>query len=283
MAEKEGKIEWPYWCAALFVFLICGFATWFFFWEKPKESVKVVVLGDSIYAEMRTKGCIAERLSEAFGWEIYNGAFGGTSLARSDGERWIDERMDQYSMAAFSKAIVSKDFSVQRQIEIEIPATEYFDEVMTGLSQIDFDGVEMLLIGYGMNDYQNGVPLDDSVNPVNEYTYGGALRSVLRALQKTYPKLRIILLTPTYSWYENIGKSCEEADFGGGFLEGYVELEKKIAGEYGVEVIDLYHDLYPHENFEDWSQFTRDGIHPNEDGLREITQRIKTYLEDHPR
>ena len=283
MTEKEARIEWPYWCAALGAFLVCVAAVWFFLWEKPTKRVDVVLLGDSIYAEKRLEGCVAQRLSKAFGKEIYNGAFGGTSLARSDGERWIDERMDAYSMAAFSKAIVSKDFGVQRQIEIEIPATEYFDEVLTGLSQIDFDGVELLFIGYGMNDYQNGVPLDDAGDPRNEYTYGGALRAVLAAMRGTYPKLRIILLTPTYSWYDTLGKSCEEADFGGGVLEGYVELEKKIGEEYGVEVIDLYHDLYPHESFEDLSRYTRDGIHPNEDGLEMISQRIKTYLEEHPR
>lgn len=283
MAEKEIKKEWPYWCAALAVFLLCACAIWFFFWEKPGKSVKVVLLGDSIYAENRTKSPIADRLSQRFGWEIFNGAFGGTSLARSDQERWSDEKMDAYSLAAFSKSIVSKDFSVQRQIEITIPATGYFGELLGELSQIDFGSVETILIGYGMNDYQNGVPLDDAGNPVNEYTFGGALRAVLGALQKTYPKVRIILLTPTYSWYLIREKSCEEADFGGGFLEGYVNMELQIGAEAGVEVIDLYHDLYPHESFDDWSKYTRDGIHPNEDGLELITRRIATYLEDNPR
>jgi len=282
MAENSMKKEWPYWCAALGVFLLCAAAVWFFFWEKPEKGVKVVLLGDSIYAEKRATSPIADRLSKAFGWEIFNGAFGGTSLARSDQERWIDEKMDAYSLAAFSKAIVSKDFGVQRQIEIEIPATEYFDEVMTGLSRIDFDGVETLFIGYGMNDYQNGVPLETKGNPMNEYTYGGALRAVLKAFQKRWPKLRIILLTPTYSWYLEREMSCEELDYGGGVLEDYVNLEVQIGGEYGVEVIDLYHDLYPHEGFEDWNRYTRDGIHPNEDGLELITQRIKAYLEEHP-
>ena len=283
MAGKDENKEWPYWLAAIVTFLICAVMIWLFLCERPSEGVRVVLLGDSIYAEKREETCVAQRLSKVLGLPVFNGAFGGTSLARSDSQRRMDEKLDDYSLVAFSKSIVSKDFGVQKQVRVEIPATEYFGTVLEELANIYFTKTELLFIGYGMNDYQNGVRLEDERDPWNEYTFGGALRSALKMLGETYPQLRIILLTPTYSWYEDRQKSCEELDFGGGFLEEYVNLELKIGAEYGVSTIDLYHDLYSHESFEDFSKYTRDGIHPNEQGLKLISQRIITYLEEHPR
>ena len=283
MAAGEKKKDWPYWCAATAIFLLVALVVWGGFRDVPEHSCACVLLGDSIYAEKRVSGCVTDRLSDLWNGSVFNGAMGGTSLARSDKLRHMDEKMDLLSLAALTKSITTKDFGVQKQIRVEIPATEYFPDVVGELCEIDFTKTELLLIGYGMNDYQNGVPADDPKDPMNEYTYGGALRSVLSALKKTYPEMRIILLTPTYSWYPDRQGSCEELDFGGGTLETYVLLEQEIGASYGVETIDLYHELYPHDSMEDWSRYTRDGVHPNEDGLELIARKIKSYLEDHLR
>lgn len=280
---KNLKKEWPFWAVALAAFLACAWAIWLFTSDRPERVEKRLILGDSIYAEKRGGSSVADRLGQAWNGNVYNGALGGTSLARSDRQRLMDEQMDPFSLVALSKAIVSGDFGVQRQIHVELPATEYFDEVKAELETIDFKQTELLLIGYGMNDYQNGVPLEDPKDPGSEYTYAGALRSALKSLQARCPKARIILLTPTYSWYLQVGKSCEEQDWGGGLLEEYVALERSLGAELGVETIDLYHDLYPHEVFEDWEKYTRDGIHPNDAGLELISQKIIAYLEEHPK
>ena len=283
MALKSKGKEWPYWCAAFAAVLLFLGTFRCFYHREPSRFPKGLVLGDSIYAESRGGGSVSDRVSSALGKEIFNGALGGTSLARADEKRLPDERMDAYSMASLSKSLVSGDFGVQKQIKVEIPATEYYDEVLQGLTEIDFEGLEILFLGYGMNDYQNGTPLENPEDPFDEYTFGGALRSVLRALRKTWPELRIVLLTPTYSWYVDRGESCESLDFGGGTLREYVELEKKIGEEYGAEVIDLYGDLYPHETFEDWKEYTRDGVHPNEAGIERIAEKIASRLEEHQR
>ena len=283
MALKSERKEWPYWCAALLLLLGCAACVWALFEKRPDQVCDCIVLGDSIYAEKREENPVAYRVFDASAQTVFNGAFGGTSLARFDQERYPDERMDAYSLAELTKSIVSKDFCVQRQITVEIPATEYFDAVEGELEKIDFSKAKVLLIGYGMNDYQNGVPLDDPKDPMNEYTFGGALRSTVTTLKKAFPQLRMILLTPTYSWYLEKGKSCEELDWGGGLLEDYVLLELEIGAACGVETIDLYHGLYETDSFENWSKYTRDGVHPNEAGMERIAGAIKQYLEEHPK
>jgi lysophospholipase L1-like esterase len=169
---------------------------------------------------------------------------------------------------------------VQQATRIRESFTEYFDETIDGLEEIDFSKVEIVLIQHGLNDYYSGIPLDNEEDPYDDYTVQGALRNAITTLQKNYPDLRIILATPTYSWYRAGMQTCEEFNAGYGFLEDYVEAQIAVAKELGVETIDLYHDLYPHEKWEDWEIYTRDGLHPNDEGRTLIAQRLAEYLRE---
>lgn len=83
----------------------------------------------------------------------------------------------------------------------------------------------MLIIEHGVNDYLSGCPVDNKEDPYDAYTYGGALRTCLKLLQENYPKLRIVLVTPTYCWLLAEEKTCEQKDYGQGILEEYVNTE----------------------------------------------------------
>ena len=45
-----------------------------------------------------------------------------------------------------------------------------------------------------------------------------------------------------------------------------------------VEVIDIYHDYYPHDTWDDLYLYTDDGLHPNEAGREKIAQTIAERL-----
>lgn len=278
--KKRGK-QLTEWCIVAFLFALAIFFCRLALSPKKEETPAMVLMGDSIYVKW-DEDSVVDILERSEEINVKALPMGGTSLARVDKERWMDLTMDSMSFAALSKAILSGDFSVQRQANIRIAATEYFGTVIDEMAGLDFSEVKVLFVGYGMNDYQNGVPLGRSEACLDEYTFGGALRQTLTDFRRQYPDLRIILLTPTYSWYLVQGETCEERDWGGGILEDYVELETQIAQEYGVELIDLYHGLYRHDAYEDWMAVTVDGVHPNETGKKLIADRIGSYLEEHP-
>ncbi len=247
-----------------------------------RQDVRIVVFGDSIFGECRDETSVTSQLERLLGETVYNGALGGTCFGRTDTDRRLGYTKESMNMAVLAEAIRAGDFGVQISTRVRENYTEYFPETIEGLSEIDFDAVEIVFLAYGLNDYHAGTPLFSGEDPYDEYTFAGAVRSTVRTLREAYPDLRIILVTPTYTWYRDRRLTCEEYDPGGGTLDLYVDTELQAAGELGVEIIDVYHDFYPHERWEDWELYTRDGMHPNEAGRELLARRIADYLRDNP-
>ncbi len=247
----------------------------------PKQSYQMVVLGDSLLGGMnRGQESVPGLLSERLGMTVYNGTLGGTSMSYLDTEKRMGYTKDCLSMAALAKSIAAGDFGIQQTVRIRENATEYFPETIDGLEAIDFEQVEILLLEFGVNDYHVGTPIYPEGDEDDVHTFVGALRSAIQDIRSACPDIRIVLLTPTYSWYPPKELTCEEYDLGGGYLEEYVNAELAVAREMGVEVIDLYHDVYPHEVWEDWCVYTNDGLHPNETGSVLLADKIVAYLQE---
>lgn len=243
-----------------------------------RQAPRIVVMGDSIVGQQRDDTSVTAVLSELLGEPVFNGALGGTCMSRIDRERRIANTKEGLSMVSFSKSIVSDDFGVQQTVRSRESATEYFADTIDALECIDFGQVEILVIEHMVNDYHTGVPIDNPQNPYDEYSYCGALRSTIRGLQRKYPDLRVVLLTPTYTWYTVTNLTCEEFYTEYGNLEDYVNAQLGVAQEMGVEVVDVYHNFYPHEEWNDWQIYSEDGLHPNEAGraliARALAERI---------
>lgn len=260
------------------------FAALFLVSFRPRESftdrqpVSIVIFGDSIFGEIRDEEAVPARLEEILGKSVYNGAFGGTCAARVEPERRLDYARDVFSLAELAKSAEAGDFGVQQSVSMRESNTEYFGDVIDGLDAIDFSGVEIIVIQQGLNDYHAGVPIENPDEPYDERTFMGAVRSAVRSFRRVNPQARIVMITPVYTWYIVSGKTCEETDNGGGVLEDYVNADLRLAEELDLEVIDVYHDFYTHEEWEDWRLYSRDGLHPNETGRKMLTERIAEGL-----
>lgn len=247
--------------------------------REPRLGVEMVVFGDSVSTDLGELMPVPERLSERLGISVYNASMGGTCAARLESERRLDDAGGSLSLASLTKAVYAGDFSVQQSARLRKSNQETFPEIIDGLASIDFGQVDTVLIQRGVNDYHAGIRMEDPGNLYDEYTFLGALRSAVRDLRVANPEIRILIITPTYTWYRYADSTCEEMDYGGGLLEGYVDAQLRLGQELGVEVVDLYHDFYPHENWEDWERYTLDGLHPNDAGREKIVEKIVEVLE----
>lgn len=247
-----------------------------------RQQYQIVALGDSVFGMARNDTGIPEQLGKLLGKTVFNGAFGGTYISRSGGESQQAHAGNALSLVGVASAIAADDFGVQQTVRMRGSGTEYFDAVVDELEQIDFSQVELVVIMHGLNDIYMGAPIYNEKDPLDEYTFTGALRKSLTVLRQVNPDMRILLVTPTYTWYRNTGQTCEEYDAGFGVAEDYVYAEIEVAKEMGVEVIDMYHDVFPHEQWDDWNRYTSDGMHPNEEGRELIVGIIYEYLQENP-
>lgn len=247
-----------------------------------RRQVQIVTLGDSLFGQVRDETSIPAQVGELMGMTVFNGAFGGTCVSRIDEEHRLDYAKDSLSLIGLAKAVAGDDFGVQQSMKHRESSTQYFEETVDELEKIDFSAVELVLIMHGLNDYYSGVPIHNEKDSYDEYTFIGALRSAIEFLRQANPDMRIVLVTPTYSWHLYLGQTCEEYNGGGGVQEDYIDAEMELAQELGIEVIDVYHDVYPHENWEDWALYTEDGLHPNESGRELLTDIIVEYLKQSP-
>lgn len=242
------------------------------------EQVDIVTFGDSVFGEIRDETAVPALLEVALEKSVFNGAMGGTGIARTEADRRLDYTRGSLSLVGLTKSIYARDFGVQQSGEYRESMMEYFPEVIDGLEAIDFTQVETIVIQHGINDYHAGTPIDNPEDPYDEYSFLGALRGSIKMLRKVNPDVRILLVTPTYTWYIYEELTCEEMDYGGGVLEEYVNAELALGAELGVEVLDLYHDYLPHEKPEDYALYTRDGVHPTEEGRRMMAEKIAEVL-----
>lgn len=247
-----------------------------------RRQVQVVMLGDSVFGLIRDDTSIPAQIERALGKSVFNGAFGGTCISRIDKGYRLTNARDSLSLAGLAKAIAVDDFGVQQTVRAKESNTGYFADTVEGLEEIDFTSVELVIIMHGLNDFYSGVPIYNEKDPLDEYSFTGALRSSLTALRKANPNMRILLVTPTYTWHLQSGLTCEEFNGGYGIQEDYIKAEMEVAEELGIELIDVYHDLFPHEKWEDWSLYTFDGLHPNETGREWLTDIICEYLQKNP-
>ena len=243
-----------------------------------RQQVQVVTLGDSVFGLVRDDTGIPVRLGKLLGKTVFNGAFGGSSISRGDKERRLDDAKDALSLAAITKAVAAEDFGVQQAFPARESNMEYFADTVDQLETIDFSAVELVIILHGLNDYYSGTPIYNEKDPWDEYTFTGALRCSLSALRRVNPDMRILLVTPTYTWYELGHLTCEEYDVGYGVQEDYIRAEMEVAEEFGVEVLDVYHDVFPHETWEDCALYSQDGFHPNDAGRELLAGIIADYL-----
>lgn len=269
-----------YWAVSAVLFLALAGVV-ILYENSGKKTYSILFFGDSIVGNVRDETSITSLLEQELGVSVYNGAFGGSRMSRRMEEEEAARMSNCVSMIELARAAAIRDFSIQNAAITTCSAMDYFPEAVYEFSDIDINETEIIIIEHGVNDYLSGSLLDNPENPMDIYTFGGALRTTLNLLQKAYPNTRIILCTPTYCWINSIGFDCAETDFGGGVLEEYVNLELEIADAYGVDVIDNYHDSGiggAGAAFEMWQEYTQDGVHLNEKGRRLIAERIADYV-----
>jgi len=268
-------------CIALIAFLVI-FGS---FMKKEKaadyssEEPKVILFGDSMFAFWQDENSVASNLEEILGAKVLDASFGGSCLAYLDRDGKLSLSSDAYSLAALTRAIKAGDFRYQINAEISGNGTEYFKNRVKLLESSDISGADVIVIENLINDYHSAVPAKAQYGKYDEYSYEGALRSVIKSFKEMYPTVRIVVAAPPVTWYLVDGKyvSAFQRDFGGGTIDVYRDVQKSVADEMKVDFLDLS-KAYDNTKEETVLEYTCEGLHPNEASSRLLAEYMGEFL-----
>lgn len=127
----------------------------------------------------------------------------------------------------------------------------------------DVAQADYIFVFYGTNDLTDQVPIGKasdtlSLTDTTNSTFIGGMNYGIDRILSVNPQAKLIfmnLLVRTYSYTGNIT------------LQDYNDAILEVATSYSLKVLDMY-SLFDETNF---SQYSNDGLHPNQNGYRVIT------------
>lgn len=138
------------------------------------------------------------------------------------------------------------------------------------MEEYDLTGVDAVTIACGTNDVGFNVPLGEaggfSDTTWDTTTSLGALRAILEYIRSNFPTVNIYLMTPL----QNKTRDMEKHEY---ISDGII----KLGGIYSAPVLDLFRESGLGKYTFDL--YTRDGLHPNNDGYAKYSALIVRFLE----
>ncbi|MCM1525889.1 MAG: SGNH/GDSL hydrolase family protein [Clostridium sp.] len=205
-----------------------------------------VFFGDSIIAFSNTSS-IPGAFGGITGAHVYNCGQGGYSAAR--------HREDDSApgVTAAVDAFLAEDLSpFAEDSQIYAGMSDYFEHGSRKRKKC-------FVLDFGMNDYFIGAPVSTQ-DPLDPYSYTGALRSCVEKLQEAYPDAVIVMMTPNFTSYFGNGLEAQSAE--GGLLPDYVAAVLSLCEEKDLLLYDSYNRL-PIDST-NHTRYLLDGCHPNE-------------------
>lgn len=239
--------------------------------EQPAVNrLQIVFLGDSILDGYRNETGIAYLTGVYCDADVYNLAMGGTTAALVTYESAVYEQWSSRCLQGVVHAICG---NVDAKILDGYRAGEVF-------ATCDFSNTDYFVIEYGMNDFLSGIPLNDSDDTFDEYTYVGALRIAIQRLRESFPDATIVLCSPNYAqfWGKDgsyLGDGNMVNNGGGKLVEYY-----RVCGNVSADMNTLFLNAYEGIGLDAYSadEYLEDGIHLSEKGRRKYAEKLSEII-----
>ncbi|MCR4762197.1 MAG: hypothetical protein K5696_01570 [Lachnospiraceae bacterium] len=248
--------------------------------KKDDGKNTILCLGNDTFA-WDYEGGLTKALAEETGAEILNGAFPGSTVTVKESGEETDPG-DVFSFYHIAMCIAAQDFS-----DMEQPVRDRWEENYNiqfsydAIKNADYEALDTILIYYDAQDYlkqRSGYNPDEEKRWTDIHTVSGAYASGIRAIQKAYPHIRMVLVTPalvmTYT-PEGNPVSADRYDFGHGTLTTYIDSILQVGEACGVTVLDNYHGMTDEENS---NGYMVDTTHLSEKGNIAVAKHVARVL-----
>jgi lysophospholipase L1-like esterase len=150
--------------------------------------------------------------------------------------------------------------------------------VSTIKSIASYASYDLCTIAFGTNDFKQGVPLG-TLGVIGDSnfdltTFYGAYREAIEYILTSNPEIQLVLLTPLQRNQHNYDVNTVNSQ--GLKLIDYVNAVKQVGQLYSIPVCDLYSVSGITQL--SLATYTRDGLHPNDDGYDRIGRLLARFL-----
>ncbi len=217
------------------------------------EDKTFLIFGDSIFGNYLDDTSIQNVVGDFGGAQIICKAVGGSNISYTG-----NAETDGYSF--YVKTFYDPDSLVS---EVE--------------AQANPDNDLVVFIAFGLNDYFNAVPVDNSKDKYDISSFGGALRDTIEKVNDKFHPSQIVLVSAGFVGDKEQGRLPYQD--GGKPLTDYQNKTKEVAEEYNCLLFDFKTDAgITQETFE--SMYSDDLIHYNEDGRLVAGINLMNFLKE---
>lgn len=246
-----------------------------------EDGLSIAIFGNGLFAEDRdSEDGVAGMLAKATGATVYNCSVSGSHLASTqqmpdmDVDPW--DAFTLYWMSLFSTKMKVIDFIGQAIDALGADVPPEASEIREIFSSLDFSTVDVIVIMYDATDYFAGRPAYETDEHSALQTFAGNLDQSLRVLTAYYPNTRIIVMSPTYAFSDQLDEngdyiSSDIVRYGQDGLATYVSKAAEVCAVNHVTFVDNFYVTFNEDNASD---YLSDYMHLNAEGRKKVVERL---------
>lgn len=251
-----------------------------------EESSVILAFGNAPFADDRdSENSLAAMIEDLTGATVYNCAVSGSYLASQNPS--FDAKiapMDAYCFywlvhLAMGSPIEYFYSDAKERLTAMDAYPEDADEVYETLTTLDLNTVDTVVIMYDGTDYLMGHAMYSDENTTDIQQFTGNLEAGIELLQKVYPQIRIIVMSPTYAYaVDKAGNYVSSDQYiynNRDVLSTYVIKQSGSCADRGVSFVDHLYGTITEDNAK---KYLIDNVHLNEDGRRAVAERFEYFL-----
>ena len=259
---------------ALLVAILISFCNQVRYWVllRGQSTVKVLVLGDSIWDKVRDDTGIADRIEKNFSdkVEITNLTVQGSSaswnMSDTEGDNHVTCLPAMVDYLTGARTVELPDYYVAASL----------------IQDVDIKTYDYVILAYGLNDYYAGAKLANPNDYYDVTTFEGAMCYGISTLKQANPNLKFGIISPTYSQGYSNGKVVHEGtyhSYGGGVVSEYVVACEEVAKSFYAFYVNTVDGMKM--NIHNGPMYLEDATHLTKLGRRRYADLVsRAFLED---
>lgn len=248
------------------------------------DASNIVVFGNAPFADDRgSSDNLASLIAKETGATVYNCSISGSYLAAQHTN--FDPTlapMDAYCLywlVNLTAGVPLDGYYNDAAKALGDKTPPEAEEVVNTLKTLDFNTIDTVAIMYDATDYLLGNAMYNDDNPTDPTQFTGNLEASIEILQRLYPQIRIIVMSPTYAYAIDEDGNYVSSDIyiynGRDVLSTYVIKECYSANLHSVSFMD---NLYGSITEDNAKEYLTDNLHLNVKGRKLIAKRFEYFL-----